>query len=80
MEKRRKVLFKKLMDEVDSVYSRFKMNAIQCEAELYKLKNEVLDEFKQGTIDEDKHNILEQRIEEYMKEIKEQIQKEDAGS
>jgi len=74
MEKRRKVLFKKLMDEVDSVYSRFKMNAIQCEAELYKLKDEVLDEFKQGTIDEDKHYTLEQRIVKYMKEVREQIE------
>lgn len=73
-ENRRKVLFKKLLDEVDSVYSRFKMNAIQCEAELYKLKDEALDEFKQGTIDEGKHNILEQRIAKYMKEVKEQIE------
>lgn len=75
-EKRRKVLFTKLMDEVDAVYSRFKMNAIQCETELYKLKDKVLDEFKEGTIDEDKHNVLEQRIEEYMKEVKEQIQQQ----
>jgi len=74
MEKRRKVLFKKLLDEVDAVYSRFKMNAVQCEAELYKLKNEVLDEFKEDMIDEDKHNILEQRIEKYLKEVREQIE------
>ena len=74
MEKRRKVLFKKLLDEVDAIYSRFKMNAVQCEAELYKLKDEVLDEFKEGTIDEDKHNILEQRIEKYLKEVREQIE------
>jgi ribosome recycling factor len=73
MERRRKVLFKKLMDEVDAVYSRFKMNAVQCEAELYNLKDEVLDEFKEGTINEDKHRVLEQRIEKYMKEVKEQI-------
>jgi len=76
MEKRRKVLFKKLMDEVDAIYSRFKMNAVQCEAELYKLKNEVLDEYKEGTIGEDKHNILEQRIEKYLKEVREQIEEQ----
>ena len=50
------------------------MNAIQCEAELYKLKDEVLDEFKEGMLDEDNHNILEQRIEKYMKEVREQIE------
>jgi len=76
MEKRRKVLFTKLLDEVESIYSRFKMNAVQCEAELYKLKNEVLDEFKEGTIDEDKHNILEQRIDEYLKEVRKEIERE----
>ena len=76
MEKRRKVLFTKLMDEVESIYSRFKMNAVQCEAELYKLKNEVLDEFKEGTIDEDKHDILEQRIDEYLKEVRKEIERE----
>jgi hypothetical protein len=76
MEKRRKVLFTKLMDEVDAVYSRFKMNAVQCEAELYKLKDEVLDEFKEGTIDENKHSILEQRIEEHLHEVRKQIERE----
>ena len=64
------------MDEVDAVYSRFKMNAVQCEAELFKLKDDVLNEFKEGTINEDKHSVLEQRIEKYMKEVKEQIEEE----
>ena len=78
MEKRRKVLFTKLMDEVDAVYSRFKMNAVQCEAELYKLKDEVLDEFKQGLIDEKKHNVLESRINGYMQEIKDEITRKES--
>jgi hypothetical protein len=52
------------------------MNAIECEAEFFKLKDEVLDEFKEGTIDEDKHNTLEQRIEKYLKEVREQIEEQ----
>jgi cytochrome c-type biogenesis protein CcmE len=76
MEKKRKVLFTKLMDEVDAVYSRFKMNAVQCEAELYKLKDEALEEYKEGTINEDKYNILEHRVEEYMKEVRKRIEME----
>ena len=76
MKKRSNIVFKKLIDNVDSVYSRFKMNATQCEAQLYKLKEEVLDVFKDGLIDEDKHAVLEQRIEEHMREIKAQIEGE----
>jgi hypothetical protein len=76
MEKKRKIVFQKLMDEIDTVYSRFKMNAVQCEAELYKLKDEVLEEYKEGTIDADKVDILEKRIEDYMEEVKDQIERE----
>ncbi len=76
MEKKRKILFKKLMEEVDDVYSRFKMNTRRCETELYKLKDEALDEFKEGMIDEDNYNILGRRIDDYMNEVKEQIEKE----
>lgn len=64
------------MEEVDDVYSRFKMNTRRCETELYKLKDEALDEFKEGMIDEDNYNILGRRIDDYMNEVKEQIEKE----
>jgi hypothetical protein len=64
------------MEEIDDVYSRFKMNARRCETELYRLKDEVLDELKVGMIDEEKYNILIQRIEDCMKEIREQIERE----
>jgi len=74
--RRKKILYKKLMNEIDGIYSRFKMNARRCEAELHRLRDEVLDEFKEGTIDEDNYNTLDNRIEDYMKEIIEQIEKE----
>jgi cytochrome c-type biogenesis protein CcmE len=76
MEKKRKILFKKLMEEIDDVYSRFKMNTRRCEGELQRLKNEVLDEFKEGMIDEDNYNVLDRRIDDYLKEVKEQIDRE----
>ena len=71
-------MFKKLMDEVDNVYSRFKMNTRRCETELYKLRDQVLGEFKEGMIDEENYNVLDKRINEYMKEIKEEIVREEA--
>lgn len=64
------------MDEIDDVYTRFKLNTLRCEAELYKIKDQVLDEFTQGMIDEEKYNTLNTRIDDYMKEIKEKIAKE----
>jgi len=74
--RRRKILFKKLMDEVDDIYSRFKMNTRRCETELYRLKDDVLDDFKEGMIDEKNYKTLDKRIGDYMKEVKEQIEKE----
>jgi len=75
-KRRRKILFKNLMDEIDEIYSRFKMNARRCEAELYKLRDQILDAFKEGTLDEDNYKVLSKRLEEYMKEIKGQIESE----
>ena len=70
-------MFKKLLDEIDEIYSRFKMNARQCESELYKLRDQVLDEFKEGAIDEDNYKVLDKRLDDYMKEIKEEIAREE---
>ena len=67
--KRNKILFNKLMEDIDDVYSRFRMNKLRCESELYKYKNHVLEDFKQGMIDEEKFNILDERINNYLKEI-----------
>jgi hypothetical protein len=77
--KRRKILFKRLVDEIDEIYSNFKMNARRCEAELQRLSGEVLDEFKDGMINENNYSALENRIDDYMREIKEQIEKERTG-
>jgi hypothetical protein len=65
------------LEEVDDVYSRFKMNAIKCESELIRLKSEVLREFKEEIIDEENFELLDSRIEDYLKEIREEIEKED---
>lgn len=62
------------MQGVDDVYIRFKMNARRCEAELLRLKDQVMDEFKQGMITEDNYQVLEQRIEEYLRVIREELQ------
>jgi len=75
-KRRKRILFKNLMDEIDEIYARFKMNARRCESELYKLRDQVLDAFKEGMIDEDNYKVLGKRLEEYMREIKKQIESE----
>jgi len=71
--RRRAILYKELMQGVDSIYTRFKMNARQCEAELYRFKEQMISEFKQGMITEENYNVLDERIEEYLAEIREEI-------
>jgi hypothetical protein len=73
---RRRRLVSKLLSEIDNVYSRFKTNASRCEIELYRLKDQVLDEFKRGRINEANYNVLDKRIDDYMKEVREQIIRE----
>jgi len=74
--RRRAILYNELLQGVDSIYTRFKMNARQCEAELYRFKEQVMSEFKQGLITEENYNVLDGRIEEYLAEIREEILRE----
>ena len=46
--RRRAILYKELMQALDDIYTRFKMNARQCEAELYRFKDKAISDFKQG--------------------------------
>ncbi len=77
--RRKRGRVKKLIDETDRIYSSFKMKSRRCEAELYRLKDMVLDEFKNGKIDEHSYAIIDKRIEDYLKEVREQIVNERFG-
>ncbi len=69
----RKRTFQEHMERMDDVYTQYKMNSRQCEAELIKLRTKVLDDFKHGIIDERKFNILDKRIDEYILEIRAEL-------
>jgi hypothetical protein len=75
-ERRGRILISKRLEEVDDIYSRFKMNSIKCEAELIRLKGEILHEFKEGLIDEENFETLDKRIDKYLREIREEIKKD----
>jgi len=74
-KKRKKILLKRLIERIDEVYSHYKMKARECEAELLRLRDEVLTGFKDGVLDEDNFNVLNERIDDYIKEIREEIEK-----
>jgi hypothetical protein len=67
---------KRFLDEIDDIYSRFKMNAHRCEAELARLRQESLDMLKRSKIDESNYKLLKDRIDEYLQEVRKEIERE----
>jgi len=63
----------KTIDDIDAVYTRFKMNARRCEAELYRLKEVILDQLKRGKLAKESYEVLDKRLESYMKEVEERL-------
>ncbi|MBA7468498.1 hypothetical protein GH157_05105 [archaeon] len=61
------------MERMDDVYTQYKMNPRQCEAEFNKIRTKVMDDFKFSIIDERKFNILDKRIDEYILEIRAEL-------
>ena len=69
-----RILFKKMMEEIDDVYTHFKMNARRCEAELLRIKGDIIAGFKEGLIEEEGFHTLDARIDEYIKEVRKEIE------
>jgi len=79
-KRRGRILFRKLLEEVDDAYGSFKMNSRRCEGELLRLKAEVLAGFKEGVIEEGDFHTLDARIDTYIREVRSEIEREDASS
>jgi hypothetical protein len=60
-----------LMNEIDDTFASFKWKSKRCEAELYRLHDLVDDKLKGGKIDEASYQVLTNRIDKYLTEIKE---------
>jgi hypothetical protein len=69
--RKQEIVFNNLLSEIDDIYTRFGINSRKCETELIKLRNNVIDEFKQGVLDEDRLETLIDRIDQYLNEINE---------
>jgi hypothetical protein len=60
---------KELLDQIDDAFFHFKRNSRRCEAELYRLKDIILEDYKKGTINEANYTILDERIDDYIKKL-----------
>jgi len=63
----------KFLTRIDSEYISYKTKPSQCEKELYKLREEVTDNFKKGKIDIASYSILDKRIDSYIIEVRQRI-------
>jgi len=61
----------KFINDIDDTFASFKWKSKRCEAELYRLQDLIEDKLKAGKIDESSYHLLMNRIEKYLKEIKE---------
>lgn len=68
--KRRKSV-SKYLTEIDDVFNQYKMKSKRCEAELYRLRDMISEELKKGNIDENAYTILDKRLDEYLREVRE---------
>jgi hypothetical protein len=58
------------LHDIDDVYTSYKMKSRRCEAELFRLQDQIEDRLTAGNIDENTFQLLEGRIQKYMEEIK----------
>jgi len=67
--RKRRSIIKTFLDEIDDVYSKYKANPRKCEEELFRLRNTILEGLTDGKITEENYDILDSRIDKYMKEL-----------
>jgi len=76
--RKRRSIIKTFLNEIDDVYSKHKANPRECEEELYRLRSTILEGLTDGKITEENYNILDSRIDKYMKELQKQKSREHA--
>jgi hypothetical protein len=73
--RKRAILFSELMQGTDDVYERYKTDARQCEAELQRIKDRAINEYKKNLITEKDYHTLDEKIKEHVRRIREEAGK-----
>jgi len=73
VSKRKSKLTTHYFKEIDDVYSSYKLKGYRCEAELYRVRDMISEDFKGGKMDEGSFQLLDGRVEKYLSEVREGI-------
>jgi hypothetical protein len=76
--RRKRGIIKTFLNEIDDIYSKLKNNPKKCEEELYRIRNTILEGLTEGKITEESYNILDAKLDKYMKELQKQKTPENA--
>lgn len=69
--RRRRGVTRALLNEVDDIYRRLKTDRKQCEEELYRLRNTILEGYlTDGKITQENYDVIDKRIDKYMDELR----------
>lgn len=69
--RKRTILFNELMQGTDDIYERRRTDAQLCEAELLRIKDRAINEYKKNLITEKDYNTLNEKIKEYIRRLRE---------
>ena len=69
-KKKKRSRFSDLLTQLDEIYKSFKTNPHKCEMELEKVRGTINEDLKSSVIDENNYNILKDRIDEIMQDIR----------
>ncbi|OGD47112.1 hypothetical protein A3K69_04710 [Candidatus Bathyarchaeota archaeon RBG_16_57_9] len=78
--RKRAILFSELMQGTDDTYERYKTDARQCEAELQRIKDRAINEYKKNLITEKDYNALNEKIKECIRRLRESTGKQQLGT
>ncbi|HEX9915541.1 MAG TPA: family 16 glycoside hydrolase [Candidatus Bathyarchaeia archaeon] len=78
--RKRAILFSELVQGTDDTYERYKADARQCEAELQRIKDRAINEYKKNLITEKDYNALNEKIKEYIRRLRESTGKQQLGT
>ena len=73
LTKKRRSLISKYIKNINNVYNSCKNNSAKCEAELNNLKEQIEKDFAAGKITEQSYDILNKKIEDYVKNLRKGI-------
>jgi hypothetical protein len=68
--RKRAILFSELMQGADDIYERRQTDAQLCEAELLRIKDRAINEYKKNLITEKDYYVLDEKIKEYITKLR----------